>query len=142
MPPVPRPAQRTEKDRVTKKKAQSEYKLTKQQILLGIHLDELALRFQREFKFCERDWRFDILLPDYRIAIEIHGGQFSGGHRRGWWSKKEALRRAAKGSTTTPQEDEYDKLNRATMEGYRVLQFTNGQVDSGRAKQAIAEYLG
>lgn len=109
---------------MTKRKSQSEYKCTRQQILLGIHLDELLVRFQREYKFCERDWRLDIMLLDYRIGIEISGGNWSGGHRRG-----------------KAQEDEYDKLNRATLEGWRVLQFTNAQVDCGHAKQVIAEYL-
>lgn len=109
---------------MTKRKTQSEYKLTNSQRLLGIHLDELGVNFQREVKFCDRDWRFDLLLPDYRIAVEISGGNFTGGHRR-----------------FKAQEDEYDKLNQATIEGYRVLQFTNDQVDCGHAKQVIAEYL-
>lgn len=108
---------------MTKRKAQHEYKLTKQQILLGIHLDELGVRFQREFKFCERDWRLDIVLPDYSVAIEISGGNWSGGHRRG-----------------KAQEDEYNKLNLASMEGYRVLQFTNYQVECGHAKAFLKSY--
>ncbi len=107
---------------MTKRKSQSEYKLTKQQILLGIHLDELGVRFQREFKFCERDWRFDLILLDYRIGIEISGGNFSGGHAR-----------------FKAQEQEYDKLNWAQMEGWRVLQFTNYQVEVGHARAFIKE---
>jgi len=110
---------------VTKRKAQHEFKLTKQQILLGIHLDELGVRFQREFKFCERDWRFDIILLDYRIGIEISGGNFSGGHRR-----------------FKAQEDEYNKLNTATVTGWKVLQFTNYQVECGHARAFLKHWLG
>lgn len=109
---------------MTKRKSQTEYKLTNSQRLLGIHLDELGVNFEREHKFCERDWRIDIAIHDYRIAIEISGGNWHGGHRR-----------------FKAQEDEYDKLNRATMDGWRVLQFTNDQVDCGHAKQVVAEYL-
>lgn len=107
---------------MSKRKAQHEYKLTKQQILLGIYLDELGIRFQREAKFCERAWRFDLMLPDYRIAIEINGGNWSGGHRRG-----------------KAQEDEYNKINWAQMVGYRVLQFTNYQVECGHARAFLKE---
>ena len=110
---------------MTKRKNQDEYKLTRSQLLLGIHLDELGVRFQREVKFCDRNWRLDLVLPDYRIAIEISGGNWTGGHRRGF-----------------AQEDEYDKLNQATLEGYRVLQFTNSQVDRGKAKDFLAEWIG
>lgn len=110
---------------MTKPKAQSEYKVTQAQLLLGIHLDELGIRFQREFKFCERDWRIDLMLLDYRIGIEISGGNWTGGHRRG-----------------KAQEDEYDKLNRAAMEGWRVLQYTNAQVLEGQAQADIAIWLG
>lgn len=111
---------------MTKKKAQDEYKLTQAQLLLGIHLKELRIPFEREYKFCERDWRFDlVLLPDYRIAIEISGGNWTGGHRRG-----------------KAQEDEYDKLNHAAMDGWRVLQYTNAQVLHGQARADIARWFG
>lgn len=110
---------------MTKPKAQHEFKLTNSQRLLGIHLDELGLNFERERRFCDRDWRLDIVIDDYRIAIEVSGGSWSGGHRR-----------------FTAQADEYDKLNRAAMEGWRVLQFTNEQVDCGYAKEFLGQWLG
>jgi very-short-patch-repair endonuclease len=112
------------------------------QILLGIHLRELGLLPDYELKFdADRNWRFDVYCQEQRIAIEIHGGQFSGGHRRGWWNKKEALRRQALGLRDTPQEDEYLKLSTATMAGWRVLQFSNEQVNDGRAKEFIGRFL-
>lgn len=110
---------------MTKRKSQLEYKLTNSQRLLGIHLDELGVTFEREHKFfADRDWRLDLILPDYRIAVEVSGGKWHGGHRRG-----------------DAQDDEYDKINYAQMKGWRVLQFTNDQVDCGYAKEFIAEWL-
>jgi hypothetical protein len=112
-----------------------------QQILLGIHLSELGISYQYEVPFCSgRDWRIDVFLPDWRIGIEIHGGQHTGGHRRGYWGKKERQCREAKGWMETPQEDEYLKLSIATMQGIRILQFSNEQVNDGRAKAFISEY--
>jgi len=110
---------------MTKRKTQSQYKLTNSQRLLGIHLDELGVDFLRESKFCDRDWRLDIVLPHHMIAIEISGGNWTGGHRRGH-----------------AQEDEYDKLNEAQQRGYKVFQFTNDQVDCGYAKKFIGSCLG
>ena len=109
---------------MTKRKAQSEYKLTPSQRLMGIFLDELGLDFRREEKFCERDWRLDIVIPSHSIAVEISGGNWTGGHRRGH-----------------AQEDEYDKLNHAQLLGWHALQFTNDQVDCGYAKEFIKKWL-
>jgi hypothetical protein len=118
------------------------YKLTEAQTLLGIHVKELGLTPTYEHAFQPlRDWRFDVCDLGLRLAFEIHGGQFTGGHRRGFWNKKEASRRAALGQVDTPQEDEYLKIDTAQMMGWRVMQFTNEQVLDGRAKQFIKEHL-
>ncbi|MCK5607460.1 hypothetical protein KAR91_36590 [Candidatus Pacearchaeota archaeon] len=38
---------------------------------------------QRYFPLSKRKWRADFMFPDYRVAIEIQGGQFTrGGHAR------------------------------------------------------------
>ena len=128
-------------------------KLSKMQILLGVHLQELGIAedeilfehklFVADFgKESIRNWRFDVYLPELRLGIEIHGGQFSGGHRRGYWGKNEYARRKALGTQKhTPQEDEYDKLNHAQMNGIRVFQFSNEQVSTGRAKDFLAGVL-
>jgi very-short-patch-repair endonuclease len=104
-----------------KKKAR---KQTKQQILLGIHLRELGLQTVPELVFGNRHWRFDLSCDEHRLAFEISGGNWTGGHRRG-----------------KAQEDEYDKLNTAQMQGWRVLQFTNAQVEDGRAKEFVKGWL-
>ena len=110
---------------MAKRKTQDELELSQTQILLGIHMRELGLRPWFEHKFCEdRYFRFDVCDKELRIAAEISGGNWSGGHRRG-----------------KAQEDEYDKLNTATMMGWRVFQWTNAQVSDGRAKAFLAEWL-
>jgi hypothetical protein len=123
------------------KRKRKSYKVSEAQVLLAIHLKELGITPTYEHKFCERDWRFDVCWPEQRLAWEISGGQYSGGHRTGFWSKKEAMRRKASGLVDTPQEEEYLKLNTALMLGWRVMQFTNQQVLDGRAKQFIKEHL-
>jgi very-short-patch-repair endonuclease len=107
---------------MAKRKAQDELVLSPMQVLLGIHCKELKLYPIYEHQFCERMWRFDMAFPEWRVAIEISGGNYSGGHRRG-----------------KDQEDEYAKLNYAQRIGWRVLQFTNAMVGDGRAKQELRE---
>ena len=103
-------------------------KLSPMQTLLAKHLQELGIAEDEilfEHKFSpERNWRLDLYLPDLRLGIEISGGQWTGGHRRG-----------------KAQEDEYDKLNHAQMNGIRVFQFSNEQVGDGRAKDFLAGVL-
>ena len=31
---------------------------------------------EREFRFCERRWRFDFAWPSHKVAVEIDGGIF------------------------------------------------------------------
>jgi very-short-patch-repair endonuclease len=99
-------------------------KRTPQQILLQVHLKELGIKTMPEYRFCARKWRFDLVALDERLAFEISGGNWTGGHRRG-----------------KAQEQEYDKLNLAQLLGWRVMQFTNRQVASGEAKQFLAQWV-
>jgi very-short-patch-repair endonuclease len=100
-------------------------KQTLQQVLLCIHLKELGFETVTELQFCEgRRWRFDIACPDERLAFEVSGGNWTGGHKRG-----------------LEQESEYDKLNTAQMLGWRVLQYTNRQVTSGEARDFVKKHL-
>lgn len=62
-----------------------------------------------------RRWRFDCAWPEQMIAIEIHGGVYAFGHHvRG------------KGF-----EDDREKMNEATVLGWRVLEYSTGQVKKG-----------
>jgi hypothetical protein len=82
-----------------------------------------------------RRWRFDFALgyeplhprmgvsktlERLKLAIEVEGGQFTGGHKRG---------KAADSDT--------EKFNEATLRGWRVLRFTTGQVERGEAWPVI-----
>ncbi len=70
-----------------------------------------------EFRFHSiRKWRFDICWPEpYWIALEIHGGVYNFGHHvRG------------KGF-----EDDREKMNEAQILGWRVLEYSTGQVKKG-----------
>jgi hypothetical protein len=106
-------------------------RMTPAQILLGKHIKELLKtqgdwELMREVEFCEgRKWAFDLAIPAYSIAFECNGGMRSGGHRRG-----------------AAIEDENDKINTATAMGWKVFQWTNEQINDGRAKQFLAEWLG
>lgn len=74
---------------------------------------------EREYRFrgippANRRWRFDFAWPDYNIAVEIQGGQYTrGGHARigkAWL--------------------EHDKMNSAQVMGWIVLQVTPEYVGS------------
>lgn len=94
-----------------------ERKQTKQQILLGVHLRELGYLPVAEFKVTDdRDFRFDWAQPEIKLAWEVDGGKWTGGHRRG-----------------AMIDEENDKINAAQMLGWRVLKFTNDYVWDGRA---------
>lgn len=58
---------------------------------------------EREYRFCERRWRFDFAYPGARVAVEVNGGRFAfaGGRHAG--------------------DGDYEKLRRAAALGWRVL---------------------
>jgi hypothetical protein len=56
-----------------------------------------------------RDWRFDIAIPEYMIAVELDGGTWiQGRHSRG-----------------AGVISDMDKINAATVRGWRVLRYTH-----------------
>lgn len=106
-------------------KAQQEKKQTPAQLLLAIHLRELGFAPEPEVRVCaERRWRFDLADISHRLAFEVSGGNWTGGHARG-----------------REQEDEYTKLNTAQMLGWKVMQFANRQVLTGEAKEFLRKWL-
>jgi len=72
-------------------------------------LNMLGISCEREYRFIkDRRFRFDIALPDHKIAIEFEGGVFTGGrHTRG------------KGYVNDSK-----KYNLATMHGWKLLRYT------------------
>lgn len=91
--------------------------------LRAIGLDD---GFAREVKFhSSRLWRLDLANHDLMIAIECHGGVFSGGrHVRG------------KGFTS-----DREKMNAAMNLGWLVFEFTAGQIKSGEALSVAQEAI-
>jgi hypothetical protein len=100
-----------EEGRVKAKRIGEKGLLTK--LLLAAIKDEGLPAPQLEWRFHSiRKWRFDAAWPDQMIAIEIHGGVYSFGHHvRG------------KGF-----EDDREKANEATVMGWRLLEYSTGQV--------------
>jgi very-short-patch-repair endonuclease len=91
------------------------------------HLRELGLSWLKEVRFhAERRWRFDYMLLDAQVAIEIEGAI---------WTRGRHVRGAG-------FQADMNKYNHATMMGYRVLRFSTEDVLRGRAKAFLAEWLG
>lgn len=80
----------------------------------------------REYRFdSTRRWRFDFAWPALKVAVECDGGTFTGGrHVRGTGFEKDA-----------------EKLNAAALQGWTVLRFTQRQITSGAALEAIEQAL-
>lgn len=56
-----------------------------------------------------RDWRFDVALPEYMIAVELDGAVWTNG-------------RHSRGAGVI---SDMDKINAATVRGWRVLRYTH-----------------
>lgn len=89
---------------------------------LAFQLKAFGIHFEREYTFAKpRKWRFDFILPAYgNIAIEVEGGAFNGGHRRGTEVNKDC-----------------EKSNAAVILGWKVLRFTPYMVETGEAIETI-----
>ena len=101
-------------------------KMTAAQMLLRTHLMELGYKdLESEYQFCsDRRWKADLASPNRRLLFECDGGMWRGGHRRG-----KAL------------EADYERQNRAQLEGWRILRFTNRQILTGEALEWLKEHL-
>lgn len=74
-----------------------------------------GLEFRTQFFFdLNRQWRFDACWPAYRVAVEIHGGEFRGGrHNRG-----------------TGLRNDCEKMRAAQLQGWIVLPFVGTDIDT------------
>lgn len=81
---------------------------------------------QREFRFCrDRKFRFDFAWPILRIAAEVQGGLWMiGRHNR-----------------PAAMDAEYEKLNLATLCGWRVFLFTPRMIHSGEAVDLLKQVI-
>lgn len=76
---------------------------------------------EREYRFCDRRWRFDFCWPALMLAVEVEGGTWKNGrHTRGSGFERDA-----------------EKYNAAALLGWRVLRFTSSMVYDGRALEAV-----
>lgn len=70
---------------------------------------DLHVECVKEFRFHpKRMWRFDYAIPDYKVALEVEGGVWTGGRH------------------TRPQGflGDIEKYNTATLMGWKVLRVT------------------
>lgn len=76
----------------------------------GLPQPELEYRFHSI-----RRWRFDAAFPEKKVAVEVHGSVYQQGrHTRG------------KGF-----ENDREKMNEAQLLGWKVLEYSTGQVRDG-----------
>jgi very-short-patch-repair endonuclease len=77
----------------------------------------LGLDVVREHRFApSRRWRFDLAVVALKLAVEVDGGAFTGGHSRG-----------------AAYERECEKFNTAVLLGWRVFRVTPRMVKQGPA---------
>ena len=94
--------------------------------LLALDLLAAGLEPEREFRFCERRWRFDFAFPAQKVAIEVDGGTWTGGrHTSGAGFAADLV-----------------KLNRATVLGWRCLRYTSTMIREGGVLDDIEAVLG
>ena len=80
---------------------------------------------EREYRFAPpRRWRFDFAWVEHRLAVEVEGGHWVGGHA-GRWFERDA-----------------EKYNAAAIGGWRVLRFTPAMIRDGRAVETVRLALG
>lgn len=81
----------------------------------------------REMRFAiPRKWRFDFCWIDKMLAVEIEGGiHIQGRHNRGQGFEVDC-----------------EKLNAATLKGWRVLKFTRSMIESWEAAKTVEAMLG
>ena len=78
---------------------------------------------EREWRFCERKWRFDFAWPSLWVAVEIEGGSWVGGRH----------------ANPAGMHNDCSKYNAATARGWRVLRFTGNHIR--REPDAVFETL-
>lgn len=104
-------------------------RLTEAQIWLVEYLSERYSSFavKPEHRFCDRLWRFDVAVTDFKYAFEIEGGLFMpvrGRHARGAGIR-----------------NDIEKYNEAAARGWKVFRFLPEQVLKGEAKAFIERWL-
>ena len=110
-------------------KKTSKRKPSKAVLLFPQHMAELDVFVRREVRVCaDRHWMLDFAEREVRrprLAFEIEGGIWiGGGHNRG-----------------KIYQDNLDKYNRATIEGFVLFRFSPQDVLCGKAKETVRLWL-
>lgn len=91
----------------------------------ALQLRAEKIPFKREYRFCERRWKFDFAFPERMFAVEIEGGI---------WSR---------GRHTRPQGyiNDMEKYNAASALGWKVWRFTPEQIKSGIPIKTVSDFF-
>jgi very-short-patch-repair endonuclease len=126
--PIPRPqregrgspAELWAREEAAARRRQWEDKLAQHIAAFGLPIPE------REFVFHQtRKWRFDFAFVAFHVAVEVDGGQWTGGrHVRGRGVENDA-----------------EKMAAAAELGWNVLRFTPMQIRTGRAVRVLENVL-
>ena len=89
-------------------------------------LDILGIQHKREYKFLhDRRFRFDIALPQHKIAIEFEGGVYSKGRH----------------TRSTGYINDVKKYNLAVMHGWRLLRYTTADTTKVNWEFRVAQEI-
>lgn len=101
--------------------------LSKGEETLALHLRANGFKFEREHRFHpHRLWRFDFAFPNYILAVEIDGAtNAEGRHTRGAGFAADC-----------------EKMNAATLLGWRILRYTTEMAIRGDAIRDIDQFMG
>lgn len=100
------------------------------EIELARHIQFAALpeprrEYHVKFPGMRQPYRLDFAWPDFKLAVEVQGGTWSGGrHTRG-----------------AGYEHDRRRQNRLQLAGWIVLEFTGSMIDSGEALGMIIEFF-
>lgn len=101
-------------------------KLSEGEETFQLHCTIYTLFPVREYTFAEgHKYRLDFAFVDVKIAVEVDGGNFNGGHSRG---------KAYEGFCR--------KINLANDLGWKVYRFTTAMIRSGEGIDTILDALG
>lgn len=90
---------------------------------------------ERQYRFhTHRKWAFDFAWPEHRLAVEIDGGVYGVRYKDG--TKQPGRHTTGAGFT-----NDCEKLNEATLLGWRVLRFTRDHLKSGYAVSVTVRAL-
>jgi very-short-patch-repair endonuclease len=108
-------------------------------LVMETHLRELGLSFLPEYRFCERQWKFDYVLQthgsdEFRIAVEIEGGV-------GYFKNpKGQVIRGGRHSREAGYRSDLEKYRMASALGYKLFRFSTIEVLNGTAKEFIKKW--